>query len=97
MRTIGAKVEDELYSSCCEITDALDVSRSDYVRIALTFFNGCFKNAVEKGRLTIISKTGIIKMQEPTAEGQTEAFEQNTSKKDQNFDLGEEKGPNSLF
>jgi len=54
MRTIGAKVSDDLYEECSSVQRLLGIlSRSDYVRLALRLLNGSVFRAVEEMRLTV--------------------------------------------
>ena len=57
MRTIGAKVPDELYDECLSVQRLLGIrSRSDYVRLAFRLLNGAIHRAAEEARLTVLIK-----------------------------------------
>ena len=75
MRTIGAKVPDELYDECSSVQRLLGIrSRSDYVRLAFRLLNGAIHRAAEEARLTMAIKPES-KSGEPLTAAGTETSE----------------------
>lgn len=77
MKTIGAKLSDDVYEECEWVRDLLGFeSRSGYVKTALRFFNAWVRNASESVKTSLTSSEHPgKKLVEPNAQVRTEGSE----------------------
>jgi len=76
LKTIGAKISDEVYEECEWVKTLLGLeSRSDYVKLALKFLNALVRDASESIKTSLTSSGHPVeKLGEPNAQTRTEGF-----------------------
>jgi hypothetical protein len=84
VKTIGGKFSDSEVEDIETFCTILGITRNDLVRSAIPFY-------IRAMKVTPFEIDWVYKgFRQLDPKGQTEVSEQNTSKKDQNFDLDEE-------